>query len=280
MSSGKNHIIGFGSGIAANDPGCARGPSVLFAKQPYQSAELLTPILAQDKYQTVAEICTRLSKKTTALYQAGEFFTVIGGDHSSAIGTWSGVAKAMQPEGGEPGLIWIDAHMDAHTPESSASGNIHGMPVAVLLGKGHKDLRSIQGDFPKIKPENLCLIGIRSFEPAELAFLQNMQVKIYFMQDIVERGLEAVLIEAKAQVKKNTRRYGISLDLDGLDPGDVPGVGTPEPGGIRSRAFLNLFKKHFVGDAQWLGFEIAEFNPDRDIDGKTARLIMQLLELL
>src|SRR3990167_9008246 len=169
------NFIGYASGVAAGNPGCADGPRYFQEKfvAPFPMHwEIVAPDPSlRDKYARVAELNTRLAKATEASVNQQTPFVVMGGDHSSGIGTWSGVSKAIHAKG-ELGLIWIDAHLDAHTPETTPSGNIHGMPVATLLGYGPTVLTHIALPQPKLHPKNLFMIGIRSFEAEEKTLLE------------------------------------------------------------------------------------------------------------
>jgi arginase len=201
-------------------------------------------------------------------------FLVIGGDHSCAMGTWPGVLKAL-PETEELGLIWIDAHMDAHTFETSPSGNIHGMPVSALLGKADARLSALYPANRYIKPENLIQIGIRSYEQEEYALLQEAGVRIIFADQITH--LAQTLQAAIEQLSQTCLMIGISLDLDFIDPIDAPGVETPAPGGFRAAelmAALRSVNRH----AKLCGLEISEYNPENDPDNKTLDLIKAIIE--
>lgn len=285
-------IIGAASGSGGPDVRAALGPdtiiqSVLFKDYFdafnifHESADFsdLTPSTKLAKLCTLFEPLAQEVKRQVAEKQR---FCVIGGDHSAAIGTWSGaVAGWHQQRHSEAplGLIWIDAHEDAHTMETTPSGNIHGMPVAALLGEGDARLTGIISAAPKILPENLCMIGMRSFEPEEAALLARLKVKIIDMPTVEEQGIESALQEARAWVTRNTQGYGITLDLDGLDPIDAPGVSTPEPQGIRAEAFLKALTA-LQPDPTFIGLEIMEFNPANDIEHKTEKLIIELLKIM
>jgi arginase len=211
------------------------------------------------------------------LVKQNNFFCVVAGDHSSAIGTWSGVYDAIHQQG-DLGLIWIDAHMDAHTPETSPSGNIHGMPLACLLGYGYKNLISILQNAPKLKPENICLIGVRSFEEGEENLLKNLGVKVYFMDEVQSRGFKSVMQEATHHVKKNTAKFGVTIDIDAIDPIEAPGVDVPEPNGIRINELREGFQE-IINDKKLLGVEIVEFDPHLDINQQTEKLVVSLIEI-
>lgn len=230
-----------------------------------------------DIYDMIAETCERLCNAVCEHSRTKQAFTVYGGDHSCAIATWSGVWKARHHEG-DIGLIWIDAHMDSHTPESSHSGAIHGMPLATLLGYGDKRLCQVGGASTKLKPENVCLIGVRSFENEEAALLKKLGVRIYHIDECKEKGLHQVIPEAVKLVSANTVGYGISIDLDAVDPNDAPGVGSPEKGGLDAQE-LKAVLKNLPREKPLLGLEIAELNPSRDIDDKTANLAKEITKI-
>lgn len=182
---------------------------------------------------------TKIANSTKDALLQNRLPIVIGGDHSCAIGTWSGVADVLQQRNEELGLIWIDAHMDAHTPETSQSGNIHGMPVATIMGYGHKQFLNILTNNPKIKPDNIVLIGIRSFELEEAKLLSNLGVKIYYNHDISQHGLKDIFVNEWSRLNNQVDRIGFSIDLDGFDPKYAPGVSTPVADGIDFIEFLS-----------------------------------------
>jgi len=280
------NLIGYACGIAAAKSSCADGPTYLQASS--QLAQLATKhhlnllwkILSPDNHLTsqpeiIAKITQQLAVATERCVAQHEAFCVIAGDHSSGIGTWSGVAKALRPQG-DLGLIWIDAHLDAHTPETTHTGNIHGMPTATLLGHGHEILINIAEGQAKIKPQNICYIGIRSFETQESELLDRLGTRIYYIEEVIERGFPTVFKEALQQVKKHTAGFGISLDLDGLDPIFAPGTGMHEPNGLSLPEVLQGFAT-VHSDPQFLGLEIAEFDPHNCPDGRTVQAICDLL---
>lgn len=207
---------------------------------------------------------------------------VIGGDHSVAIGTWSGVIANLNAQG-EFGLVWIDAHMDAHTPITSVQGkwggHFHGMPLAHLLGHGDKDLCEIGSKKAKLKGKHLVLVGTRSYEPGEEKLLRDEGVTIFTMDDIKRDGLDAVMEKAIAIASSAPKGWGISLDVDAFDPEDMPAVGTPEPNGIRAKDFL-----HFLSSYKWRSrpraLEIVEYIPAKDQTGVGLQLIEKILWLL
>jgi len=276
-------FLGYASGIAAGDARCADGPLVLQKspllaelKQAGISADwqaMLAPQYAE-ALPAVTDLCEKLAHHTYELTKQKQPFTVMGGDHSCAIGTWSGVVAAVE---GPIGLIWVDAHMDSHTPQTSDSGNIHGMPVACLLGYGEKQLTQILKQQPKLQPQYLSLIGIRSYEPGEEELIKRLGVRVYRMPEIQERGMDAIMQEAHARATTGTVGYGVSIDLDGIDPADAPGVGTPAPEGIKGSDLCRALQSTVQGDAKLIGAEIVEYNPFFDKDSRTQQTIQQLI---
>jgi arginase len=279
-------LIGFASGIAANNPDCALGPWYLYYHpnlfhplSTYWQAIIQTTshVRGMDVLPLVEKNLLELAQAVVPFANEQQSFCVIGGDHSCGVATWSAVAHANRKRG-NIGLIWIDAHMDSHTPETSESKNIHGMPVAHLLGEGELSLRQILDTNPKLKPEHLCLVGIRSYQKGEAELLSRLGVKIYFMEEVQQRGIDVILAEAHTIVTQNTCGYGISVDLDVIDPKDAPGVGCREPDGIEGNALIRALAK--ITDKKLLGLEIAEYNPMFDEGEKTARLLIDIIKVV
>jgi arginase len=231
-----------------------------------------------DAYAQVAELSARLASVVADEISQHRRFAVIGGDHSCAIGTWSGAAVARRKHG-PIGLIWIDAHMDSHTPQTSRSGTIHGMPLACLLGHGDPRLVGVSDVSTKLQPAYIAVIGVRSYEPEEQHLLSSLGVHVFDMQTIRRDGLDHVMRAALNIVRAAPGGYGISIDLDAIDPVDAPGVGSPEPGGIPAQALLTSLAlvRH---DPALLGVEIAELNPFRDRSDKTTQLTLDLLSAM
>ena len=271
-------VIGAASGAGAPDPATAEGPDALrhyrvFHDAPLQHVEwdaiLRVPrALRGTPLQAVASLCARLAAEVDSVLQAGRFPLVVGGDHACAIGTWSGVHRA-RAAAGPVGLIWIDAHMDSHTFATTPSGRIHGMPLAALLGHGDAALTDIDGTAPKLLPGHVCLIGVRSYETGEAALLKQLGVRVFTMDEVKRRGLAAVFDEALALVRRAAGGYGVSVDLDALDPDEEPGVGTPVPDGLR-RAELAGALAQLADDPAFVAMEIVEYNPKRDRGHATA----------
>ncbi|MBW8308696.1 MAG: arginase [Candidatus Paracaedibacteraceae bacterium] len=198
---------------------------------------------------------------------------VLGGDHSIAVGTWSAIHQYHQKDFG---LIWIDAHLDSHTPETSLSQARHGMPLAALMGYGDCELTSVGFAQPKLKPSNLVIIGARSFEKGEQDLLSQLGVRIMYMEEVYQRGFAACFEEAVALLTKNGQHFGISFDVDAFDPSIAPGTGAAEPNGLLEIDVL-LAMNGILNHEQLLGFELVEFNPAIDIQNKTLNLIWRFV---
>ncbi|PYZ95485.1 arginase [Alteribacter lacisalsi] len=213
-----------------------------------------------------------LSDTITKSIGDGEFPLILGGDHSIAIGTLAGVANKSD----NLGVIWYDAHGDLNTGDTSPSGNIHGMPLAVSLGIGHPSLTEIGSYAPKIKPENLVLVGARSLDEGERELIREKGIKVFTMHEIDRMGMTKVMEEAIAHVSKNTDSVHLSLDLDALDPHDAPGVGTPVIGGTSYRethlAMEMLAERNIITSA-----EFVEVNPILDDKNQTAEAAVGLI---
>src|SRR5262245_847532 len=270
-------IVGAAIGQGAQDRGCASGPQALRSAGllPRLQARGLTAAwettlrreVATAALPAVRGLSARLSQRVKGIVQAGELPLVIGGDHSCAIGTWSGVAAASASRGAL-GLLWIDAHMDAHVPATSPSGALHGMPLACLLGYGDQSLVEVAGG-GCLRPEHVCLVGVRSFEDGEAQLLARLGVRVFFMDEVRSRGLAAVMQDAQRIVRQAAGGFGITLDIDALDPREAPGVGSPAPGGLSADA-LSRSLTPIAADEHLVALEIVEYNPLRDPDGRTA----------
>jgi arginase len=278
-------IIGVASGLGAPDIRCASGPEaiqrlahardLLPINSPWQWRATLVAPPSNHDVNVAADFFSKVAVEVSSAINRKSFVGVFGGDHSCAIGTWSGVAEAFAPRG-RIGLIWIDAHMDSHTPQTSPSGEMHGMPVACLLGKGEDKLCRIGNVFPKLLPQHLCLIGVRSYEGEEAQLLQQLGVRVYTMDDVHRIGMSNVIAQARELVSQGTVAYGISVDLDSLDPLDAPGVGSPVVGGLHAEELIDAIRP-LRGDTNFVALEIAELNPTMDIEQRTATLALDLL---
>jgi len=281
------HIIGAASGRGARDSGCEAGPEAL--RRSVLSTRLwraglnpvwdsvLYPALGIDNTEAVHGLCSRLGQRVRGIAARGAFPLVLGGDHSCAIGTWSGVAAAIRPRG-RLGLIWVDAHMDAHTPATSPSAALHGMPLACLLGHGEPSLVALMESRP-LAAADVCLVGVRSFEPDEAELLSRLGVRVFSGDDVDRRGLAEVMAEARDIVTGNTAAFGITIDLDVIDPAEAPGVGTPVPWGIECAALAHALAT-VSSDSRLVAAEIAEYNPHADKDSRTANVAVELASAL
>jgi len=224
----------------------------------------------------ITETCTRTAEAVVKTLEEGITPLVLGGDHSLAVGSVSGVAEFYRRKGEKIGILWIDAHSDINTPETSPSGNVHGMPLAALLGLGPQPLGSIYGFSPKISPENAVLIGVRDIDAAERENIHRAGVTaVYTMRDIDERGMRAVMEEALKAAGNGTAGYHVSLDMDWIDPEDAPGVGTPVRGGATYRE-AHLAMEILADHGRLLSFELVEVNPVIDEHNRTADLAVEL----
>lgn len=220
----------------------------------------------------IVRVNEELAQTVTSVMEKGGFPLVLGGDHSIAIGTIAGVSRLQK----RTGVIWFDAHGDLNTAETSPSGNIHGMPLAASLGWGHPDLTNCAGDGPKISPEHVALIGVRSLDEGEKRAIQENGIHVFTMHEIDRMGMAKVVEEALNIVTNGTDGVHLSLDLDGIDPNEAPGVGTPVAGGVTYReSHLAL---EIISQADVLtSAEFVEVNPILDVENKTAKVAVALI---
>ncbi|MFV5212769.1 arginase [Azonexus caeni] len=285
MSDGRRvRVTGAASGIGAQDVACADGPVAFHHSQAWQALArhpaldwgrtLFAPNGERlSRTARIAALCRTLADEVETTLRQGQFPLVIGGDHSVAVGTWSGVARGI----GQPlGLLWIDAHLDSHTPESSYSGAVHGMPLACLLGQGDRRLLGIGLPGAQVSAGHCVVLGARSYEPEEIDFLRRQQVRIIDGEEIARRGFAACLDEAVGIVASAPAGFGVSLDLDAIDPRFAPGVGSPEPDGLPATDVRTAWR-WLAGLPGLRALEIVEYNPDRDRHGMTAQLIADLI---
>ncbi|MFT7463220.1 MAG: arginase [Pseudohongiellaceae bacterium] len=224
----------------------------------------------------IVRTCRRLAPRVEHILDDGHFPMVVGGDHSMAIGTITGVASHFRKRGEKVGLIWIDAHADMNTAESSPSGNVHGMPLSAILGHGHPELVGLGGFEGKIAPENTVLIGIRSVDNDERELVIKTGVHYYEMMKIDKKGMAQVIAEAVEYASAGTAGIHVSLDADGIDPEFAPGVGTPVPGGINLRE-AHLLLEVVADSGKMCSLEVAEVNPILDTVNTTADLMCELV---
>jgi arginase len=231
---------------------------------------------ANAKYlKEITATCTKHADLVLKTLEAGRVPLSLGGDHSMAAGTLSGVAEYFRRQNQSVGLIWIDAHTDINTPDSSPSGNVHGMPLAALLGLWPGDLANIYDFSPKVKPQNCVLVGVRDIDAVEKENVVRAGIGVFTMRDIDERGMRTVMEEALRMASRGTAGYHISLDMDWVDPEDAPGVGTPVRGGATYRE-AHLAMEIIADHGHMLSFEIVEVNPVIDEHNRTADLAVEL----
>ena len=231
---------------------------------------------AHAKYlKEITATCTKHAELVLKTLEAGKVPVVLGGDHSVAAGTVAGVAEFYRRQEQKIGLVWIDAHSDINTPATSPSGNVHGMPLAAIMGLGPPELSNIYGFSPKVLPENCVIVGARDVDATEKENIRRAGVEVFTMRDIDERGMRVVMEEALRMAGRGTAGYHISLDMDWIDPEDAPGVGTPVRGGATYRE-AHLAMEIIADHARMLSFEIVEVNPVIDEHNRTADLAVEL----
>jgi len=224
----------------------------------------------------IADACVHLANLVLGIRQHGDTPLVLGGDHSIAVGTVSGVAESFRRNGKTLGLLWFDAHADFNTPEISPSGNVHGMPMAAIMGYGPAELTKIFGFSPKIQPQHAVQIGIREVDPAERQLVKDSGIRVFTMKDIDRRGIGSVMDEALSIVSTSTDGFAVTLDADFLDPYESPGVATPVRGGADYRE-AHLAMEMIADTQKMVSFEITEINPILDVQNKTAHFGMELI---
>jgi arginase len=224
----------------------------------------------------IAECCRHLRTKVEGIVDAGEFPVVIGGDHSIACGTVAGISSHFHKKKKKVGLIWFDAHGDMNTPESSDSGNIHGMPLACCLGRGVPELVKIGERVPMVDVEKAVLIGARTLDVRERAEIKDSKIHVFTLKDIDMHGIHKVMKMAIEIACAGTAGFHLSFDMDGTDPSVAPGVGTPVPGGTTLRE-SHLIMEHAAESGKLLGLEITEINPILDNQNATARFAVDLV---
>ena len=274
-------MIGAAWGLGGADPGCAEAPAVLVPQLAQRLAAcgvsaLSGPILApppgeRRKQYAVSRGCRDLAAAVAEARRRGRLPCVIGGDHSCAGGTWTGVARTLQ---GPLGLVWIDAHMDSHTPATSHTGRLHGMPLAWLLGQDDDPLYGLGAGV--VRPQHVCLVGVRSYEKEEDERLKRLGVRVIFMDEVRARGIDAVLDEALDIATAGTSAFGVSIDLDVITPEEAPNVGTPVAGGVTSSELARALEE-IAGRPALAAIELVEYSPRLDRDGLTGRIALDLL---
>lgn len=228
------------------------------------------------RFDAIRRVCTDLAARTADAVRHGVRPIVLGGDHSLAAGSVAGTATALAERGARAGLIWLDAHADLNTPETSLTGNVHGMPVAHLLGLGDTRMSRLASVFPAVRAEHVVYVGLRDVDDAEKAAIRTQGLRAFTMRDIDERGLRSVMEEAVAIATQGTGGVHLSCDADWIDPGEAPGVGTPVRGGATLReAHLAMEIIHDSG--AMVAMDLVEINPIFDRQNSTAELAAELI---
>jgi arginase len=230
----------------------------------------------RDALSAIAEVCHQLALATADAVREGATPLVLGGDHSLAMGSVAGVATALAERNQRLGVIWLDAHADINTPDTSASGNVHGMPVAHLLGLGDRRLSAIGTPSPAVRPDNFAMVGLRDLDPPERARIRELGITAFTMRDIDERGLQSVMTTAIATASRGTGGIHVSCDPDWLDPTEAPGVGTPVRGGATFREG-HLALEMVADSGSMVAMDLVEINPVLDDRNRTAALAVDLI---
>jgi arginase len=225
----------------------------------------------------IARASALACKKVDRIMSRGQFPLILGGDHSIAAGTVSGIAAFAKRAGKRIGLLWVDAHGDINTPDTSPSGNIHGMPVAALLGYGPDELTGIGGGFQKVDPKNVALVGIRSLDEGEKRRLKETGVQVHTMSDIDRHGIHRTMKKALARITDGTDYVHVSFDLDAVDPTVAPGVGTPVKGGLDYRE-AHLIMELLHDSGVMTSLEMVEVNPILDQGNASAAFAVELVQ--
>ncbi|HSW55358.1 MAG TPA: arginase [Ignavibacteriaceae bacterium] len=288
-------IIGFPMDLGADRRGVDMGPSALriaglqakleaLGYKVEDNGDIKIEIMERQKIKNtklkyideIIKTSKMLAEKVEKILEKGSFPLCIGGDHSMALGTISGIASYCKKRKLRLGVIWIDAHSDMNTDETSPSGNIHGMPLAALLGLGCDELVNFFGFSPKLHPENCALIGIRSIDEAEKLNIKKLKVPIYTMNDIDKLGIHRIIAKVLKQFRERVDHIHISFDVDSVDPLVAPGVGTPIPGGLSYRE-AHLLMETIAECGCMSSLEIAELNPILDHKNQSAVFTAELV---
>jgi arginase len=224
----------------------------------------------------IAETSRGLAEMVERTLGEGMLPLVLGGDHSIAVGSMAGVAHFFRQQGKRVGCIWLDAHGDVNTPETSPSGNVHGMPLAAVIGCGAPELVELLDFKPKVEPRNVSLVGVRELDTKERRLIKESGLHVFTMRDIDERGMREVMSEAIRFATDETDGVAVSLDMDFVDPSDAPGVGTPVRGGVTYRE-AHLAMEMIADSEAMVSLEVVEINPVIDLHNKTALLGVEML---
>ncbi|MDX6404437.1 MAG: arginase [Blastocatellia bacterium] len=283
--------LSFGQSMAGVDlgPGAIRvaGLAQRIAKLGYEVEDLgdlplerpRSQPAAGEKVKYLSEIyqaCERLASEVEQIADAGKLPITIGGDHSIAIGSLAGVVKSFRKRDQRLGLVYFDAHADMNTPDTSPSGNIHGMPLAALLGYGAPELVNVGGFAPKFDPKLCAHVGARDIDPGEREMIRRLGMRFFTMREIDERGLAVCMDEAIRIAGQGSGGYGVTFDVDALDPRDAPGSGTLVRGGLSYRE-AHLAMEKIAEDGRMRLLEVVEINTALDVNNRTAELGVELI---
>jgi arginase len=226
--------------------------------------------------QEIAETCGDVAVAAEKSLGEGFLPLVLGGDHSIAAGVAAGVANYFRKDKKQIGYLWLDAHGDMNTPESSPSGNVHGMPLAAIMGYGAPELVDLLGFKPKAEPGNIVIVGARDLDAQERKIVKKSGIHVFTMRDIDERGMREVMSDALKYAMDDTAGVAVSLDMDFVDPADAPGVGTPVRGGVTYRE-AHLAMEMIADTESMVSLEVVEINPILDEHNRTALLGVELV---
>ncbi len=295
MRTSQIAIVGAPLDLGQDRRGVDMGPSALrvanlnrrVAALGYQVVDLGNAPVVQPESQEQGDLraryvpqiratCERLGEMVARALELGQTPLVVGGDHSVAIGTVGGVSSFFRSRNGKIGLVWVDAHADMNTPETSPSGNVHGMPLACIAGLGPPELASLFGYAPKVDPANIAIVGLRDVDLPEKPHVRGSGVTAFTMRDIDERGMKAVMQDAIRIASRGAAGFHLSLDMDFIDPQWAPGVGTPVRGGGTYRE-THLAMELICDSGRMVSMEVVEVNPVIDEVNRTADLAVELV---
>ncbi len=298
FSSQTIEVIGVPSDLGANIRGANMGPTAIRNAQLHDrliaqglkivdEGDIAVPVrdaVSENEQKakfltTIAKICSTLSQRVYKALQGGRIPLTIGGDHSIAIGSISGVSHWARTNKKKLSLVWFDAHADINTPETSPSGNIHGMPLAALMGQGFSELTSIAFPETKIQAPLTALVGIRSIDEKEKQMCHKMGVRIYTMREIDERGMKAVMSEIISTIIEKSDGVHVSFDLDCVDPQHAPGVSTPVTGGLSHRE-SHLALEMIADTKRLVAMDFVELNPLADHGHMSVNLVVDFIQSL
>lgn len=289
------HLLGVPMDLGAGRRGVDMGPSAIriagvseklqnLGHTVVEEGDIPTKIPEQQKVKNpklkylseIVRACTLLSNKVEKILSNGDFPLVLGGDHSIAIGTIAGVSNFCKKNNKKLGVIWVDAHGDMNTDETSPSGNIHGMPLAASIGLGALELTSVGGDFQKVDPKNVVMIAIRDLDEGEKSAIKKNNISIFTMEDIDKHGMAVVINKALRKLRECDFIH-ISFDLDAMDPKECPGVGTPVKGGLDYRE-AHLIMETLSEQNRMHSLEVVEANPILDTRNQSAEFAVELMQ--